>query len=100
MAEIKNLSIIDKFLDEEEISYLLNTNDVLILPYIDATQSGIVTLGMASGLPIICTNVGGLKEQIGCKMPYFVVYLHPILIIKLNYYMMIVLCMKHFLIGY
>jgi glycosyltransferase involved in cell wall biosynthesis len=69
--KLKNLSIIDKFLDEEEISYLLNTNDVLILPYIDATQSGIVTLGMASGLPIICTNVGGLKEQIGYKNALF-----------------------------
>jgi glycosyltransferase involved in cell wall biosynthesis len=69
--QLRNLSVIDKFLEEEEISYLLNTSDILILPYIEATQSGVVTLGMASGLPIICTDVGGLKEQIGYENALF-----------------------------
>ncbi len=58
------LSIICRWLEEREITELLSTHDILVLPYKEASQSGIVTLGITAAIPMICTNVGGLNEQL------------------------------------
>jgi glycosyltransferase involved in cell wall biosynthesis len=60
----RNVKIVDKYLSDNEIAHLLTTSDLLVLPYLEATQSGVITLGIASGIPILCTDVGGLKEQL------------------------------------
>ena len=54
---------IDKWLSEEEMARELNLADILILPYREATQSGVMTIGLQLELPIISTNLGGLIEQ-------------------------------------
>lgn len=59
------VELIDRFLDEAEMAALLNEADVLVLPYLEATQSGIVTLGIDSATPMVCTRVDGLREQLG-----------------------------------
>lgn len=61
----ENIQIIDKYLSEEEIGTLLGWADILVIPYLEATQSGIITLGIYAELPMVCTNVGGLREQLG-----------------------------------
>jgi D-inositol-3-phosphate glycosyltransferase len=38
--------------------------DVLVLPYTSVFQSGVIFLAYSFGLPVIATDVGGLKEQI------------------------------------
>ena len=59
------VELVDRYLDEDEMAALLNLADVLVLPYLEATQSGIAILGIASGTPMVCTCVGGLMEQLG-----------------------------------
>jgi glycosyltransferase involved in cell wall biosynthesis len=63
---------INRWLDDEEIGELLNTHDILILPYKEASQSGIVTLGISAAIPMICTRVGGLTEQLTEEEALFV----------------------------
>jgi glycosyltransferase involved in cell wall biosynthesis len=41
--------------------------DVCVLPYRSATQSGISAISYHFEVPMITTNVGGLKETIGDK---------------------------------
>ena len=53
----------DRWLDEIEMAEELNRSDILILPYREATQSGVMTIGISSGTPMVSTNVGGLVEQ-------------------------------------
>lgn len=53
------------WLEEDEVNELLQEHDILILPYLEASQSGVLTLGIASAIPMICTRVGGLPEQLG-----------------------------------
>ncbi len=60
----EKIEIKDKYLSEEEIGELLSWADVLILPYTEATQSAVITLGIYAELPMICTNVGGFSEQL------------------------------------
>ena len=63
--DLPALTVINRWLTNNEMANLLNQADILVLPYIEATQSGVVTLGMTAQIPIITTDVGGLKEQLG-----------------------------------
>ncbi|TYP99900.1 glycosyltransferase involved in cell wall biosynthesis [Tenacibaculum adriaticum] len=58
------IKLINKYLSDKEIGELLTWANVLVIPYTEATQSGIISLGIGANLPMICTNVGGLNEQL------------------------------------
>lgn len=58
------IRFIRNWLSMEEIADLINRHDVLILPYKSATQSGVITLGISAAIPMICTKMGGLPEQL------------------------------------
>lgn len=53
-----------KWLTDKEMQTLLQTHDILVLPYREASQSGVATLGIAAAIPMVVTNVGGLTEQL------------------------------------
>ncbi|GJM33492.1 MAG: hypothetical protein DHS20C18_24930 [Saprospiraceae bacterium] len=72
-AGLKNIHLINKRSTESEIVELLETHDILVLPYLDATQSGILTLAIRAGLPCVITRVGGLPEQLEEQEAVFVV---------------------------
>lgn len=59
----KKIEIIDAFLSQQEIITLFNQAHILIMPYLEASQSGVAAVGIANAMPTICTDVGGLKEQ-------------------------------------
>ena len=65
LKSLKNCQVINRWLTESEVVGLYNNkNVVLILPYLTATQSGVVGEAMSAGTPIIATKTGGLVEQI------------------------------------
>ena len=61
------VEVIDHYLSPQEMSELIATHHLLVLPYREASQSGILTLGLSAGIPIIATRVGGLTEQAGAE---------------------------------
>jgi glycosyltransferase involved in cell wall biosynthesis len=64
LKDTDKLQILDKYLSEEEVGELLGWADILVLPYLEATQSGVIALGINAELPMVCTLVGGLQEQL------------------------------------
>lgn len=58
------IEIRDKYLSEQDMGELLTWADLLVLPYTEASQSGVIALGVYAELPMLCTNVGGFKEQL------------------------------------
>jgi glycosyltransferase involved in cell wall biosynthesis len=48
--------------DETEVYF--KAADVLVLPYRDIFQSGVIFLGYNFGLPVLATDVGSLKDEI------------------------------------
>ncbi|OEO29662.1 hypothetical protein VW23_001865 [Devosia insulae DS-56] len=56
--------LINKWLSETEIGDLLDTHDAVVLPYREASQSGVAALAFAAGLPVVAFPVGGIIEQV------------------------------------
>lgn len=52
------------YIDDADLAGVVDRFDVMLLPYSEATQSGVVTLALARGLPCVVTPVGALREQI------------------------------------
>ena len=48
----------------DELSKLFQKASIVVLPYIEATQSGIVAIAFAYGKPVVVTNVGSLPEVV------------------------------------
>ncbi len=59
------VSVENRWMSEEEVGELMAWADALILPYREASQSGVAAVGLAAGCAIVATDVGGLKEQLG-----------------------------------
>jgi glycosyltransferase involved in cell wall biosynthesis len=53
-----------KFLTDEELAVLLQRCRVVVLPYREATQSGVIAAAYAFGRPVIASDVGGLSEMV------------------------------------
>jgi D-inositol-3-phosphate glycosyltransferase len=53
-----------QFIPDEEMEVYLKAADVLVLPYNDIFQSGVLFLGYSFGLPVIVTDVGSFREEI------------------------------------
>jgi len=53
-----------QFIPDEKMELYLKAADVLVLPYRDIFQSGILFLAYGFGLPVVATNVGSFKEEI------------------------------------
>jgi len=56
------ITIINRYVGDADVPFYFSSADILVLPYIRASQSAVAQIGMAYGLPIITTTVGGLEE--------------------------------------
>lgn len=54
----------NQWVPETAIGTLLAWSDAVILPYREASQSGVAAAAIAAGRPVIATRVGGLAEQL------------------------------------
>ncbi len=60
----EHITIIDDYVPNEEVGKYFAAADVVVLPYVTATQSGVVQLAFGFGKPVITTRVGGLHEVV------------------------------------
>jgi glycosyltransferase involved in cell wall biosynthesis len=60
----KKLKFNFKHLSNNELVNLVLSSKVIVCPYLDATQSGVVMTSYALGKPVIVSNVGGLPEYV------------------------------------
>ncbi len=62
---LKNeVKVVSDYIPNDEVATYFSAADVVILPYIDATQSGIVQIAYNFDKPVITTDVGGLAEVV------------------------------------
>jgi glycosyltransferase involved in cell wall biosynthesis len=54
----------NRWIDEREMRDLVDACDVVVAPYLEASQSGVVAVALGAGAPVLVTPVGGLVEQV------------------------------------
>ncbi len=56
------------FISDEDVKYYFSSADVLVQPYINATQSGVTPLAYHFDLPMVVTDVGSLARLVHHKV--------------------------------
>jgi glycosyltransferase involved in cell wall biosynthesis len=64
LAALPGVRVEARWLAEAEIPQLIAAADAVVLPYREASQSGVVALAHALGVPAVVTPMGGLAEQV------------------------------------
>jgi len=58
------VTIVAEHVPDEAVGGYFVASDLVVLPYVSATQSGITQIAYAFGLPVVSTDVGGLPEVV------------------------------------
>lgn len=67
------ITLIDEYVPDDRVSLYFSAADVVVLPYLRASQSGIAHIAMSFGKPVVVSEVGGLKESMaGYEGTFFV----------------------------
>jgi glycosyltransferase involved in cell wall biosynthesis len=53
-----------EYVPEGRLRDLMLRADMVLAPYTEASQSGIIAIAQTHGIPVVCTSVGGLTEQV------------------------------------
>lgn len=60
----KNYEVHNRFIPDEDVSYFFQRAKIVVLPYIECTQSGIIHIAYAFKKPVIATDVGSISEVV------------------------------------
>jgi len=60
----QHIDIDDRYVPNEEVVGVFDRADVLVLPYLSATQSAVAQIALRNGLPVIASRTGGLSEVV------------------------------------
>lgn len=62
---LRDVVIFDsRYLAMEEIAPLMHRSDVVVLPYLNSSQSGAIQVAYSSGRPVVATNVGAFPDVV------------------------------------
>jgi glycosyltransferase involved in cell wall biosynthesis len=64
LRALGSVTVENRWVPEAEIADLIAWCDVLVLPYKEASQSGVAPAAIAAGRIVVSTRVGGLVEQL------------------------------------
>jgi len=64
LAAMPGVSIENRWVAEADIPGLIAQADALVLPYREASQSGVIPIAHAMGVPVVAMPAGGLSEQV------------------------------------
>jgi len=53
-----------EFIPDDETEVYFKAADVLVLPYVQIYQSGVLFLGYSFGLPVLASDVGSLRDEV------------------------------------
>lgn len=69
----RNIIVINRYMDMYELYSLIKNASIIVCPYIDATQSGVIMTAYSLCKPVVVTNVGGLPDMVDDGKTGFVV---------------------------
>ncbi len=61
---LNKIEVVDRYITEVETAFYFSRADAVVLPYLDASGSGVVPLAYHYSKPVIATKVGGLIDVV------------------------------------
>lgn len=61
---LPDVEVHNRWIDDAEVHTFFERATLLVAPYTSASQSGVIAIAAAFGLPVVATKTGGLPEQI------------------------------------
>ena len=62
MTHPERFEVLNKYIPREDVPRLFQQASVVVLPYIEASQSAVIPLAYAFGKPVVATAVGGIPD--------------------------------------
>lgn len=59
----ERITLLDEYVPDDKVALYFSAADVVVLPYLRASQSGIAHIAMVFGKPVVVSRVGGLQES-------------------------------------
>ncbi|MBN1225231.1 MAG: glycosyltransferase family 4 protein, partial [Candidatus Aminicenantes bacterium] len=60
----KKVTIIDAYIPNEEIPLFFHASDIVVLPYLTVTGSGLIQLAFGFNKPVVVSGIGSLSEVV------------------------------------
>jgi len=73
MVKPERYTILNRWIPDEERDELFRRAAVVVLPYVSASQSGVVSVAYNHAKPVVATNVGALPEAVRDGVTGFIV---------------------------
>jgi len=64
MVHPQRFIVHNEYISEERAAEYFQRASVVVLPYIEASQSGVIPMAYSAGKPVVATTVGGLPEMV------------------------------------
>jgi glycosyltransferase involved in cell wall biosynthesis len=64
VKQLAQVTFYNRYIENSELAELICQTKVVVCPYTDATQSGVLMTAFAFGKPVIATDVGGFKDAV------------------------------------
>ncbi len=77
LAALPRVRVENRWVPENEVGALIGWADAVLLPYREASQSGVAAVAIAAGRWVVATRVGGLAEQFGDERLALLCEPHP-----------------------
>lgn len=61
---LPDITVNNVWVPEEKMDGVFTQADLIVLPYLESSQSGMIASAFAAGVPAVSTPIGGLPEQI------------------------------------
>ncbi len=61
---VKQLTLVDYYIPNEDIPLYFSAADLVVVPYVSATQSGIIQIAYGFLKPVIATSAGGIPDAV------------------------------------
>ena len=62
LAKLAGVEVLDKFIPEQDVAGLFERSAAVVLPYIEASQSGVSAIAFTTGTAVVASRVGGLAD--------------------------------------
>ncbi|MBV9097891.1 MAG: glycosyltransferase [Frankiaceae bacterium] len=59
------IALVDRYVHDDEVASYFTQADAVVLPYLRSSASGPLHIAMSAGLPVVLTDVGGLRAAAG-----------------------------------